>query len=307
MTTYSAYGLIIESDIEIPELAQSPAAARKPDVCIRFATVPALADESAGSGGGGYACRLGSREMIYTRDHCGRFLVRDGLEIEVDPDPEAEDRVWRLSLFGPALGLLLIQRGLLVLHGGAVAWPGGAVLLLGPGGSGKSTLTAELCRQGGGLLTDDVVAIDMDGPVPLVVPGVPILKLWPDAVDRAPEGAWTRVLHPDYEKVGRRVDDSVLAGATPVTRIFVLQGGPRVALKALSGAESFRALMISLFAARYGETFVAGLDGREMLRMTSRLLALAPVEALQRPQDLAFLEESAAMIIASLRSDDVEQ
>jgi hypothetical protein len=305
MATYTAYGLIIDSDVEIPELALSPTGGREPDVRIRRAAVPAMAGD--GDGGSGRAYRLSSREMVYSMDQCGRFLVRDGVEIEVDPDPEIEDRVWRLSLFGPALGLLLIQRGFLVLHGGAVVWPGGAVLLLGPGGSGKSTLTAELCRQGGGLLTDDVVAIDMNGPVPRVLPGVPLLKLWPDAVDDAPAGAWTQVLHPDYEKVGRRLEDADLADAAPVARIFVLQGGPRVAREALSGAEAFRALMFSLFAARYGDAFVAGLDGRDLLRKVTRLLELAPVEVLQRPQDRALLAETAKMVIASVRPADTEQ
>jgi hypothetical protein len=305
MATYTAYGLIIESDLEIPELALSHVAGREPDVRIRRAAVPAVADD--GRDGSGCAYRLNSREMLYTRDHCGLFLVRDGLEIEVDPAPEAEDRVWRLSLFGPALGLLLIQRGFLVLHGGAVVCPGGAVLLLGPGGSGKSTLTAELCRRGGGLLTDDVVAIDMDGPVPRVLPGVPLLKLWPDAVDDAPAGAWTQVLHPDYEKVGRRLEDADLAGAAPVAGIFVLQGGPRVARETLSGVQAFRALMASLFAARYGDSFVAGLDGQDLLRKVARLLEHARVEVLQRPQDRAFLAETAKMILASLQPADTEQ
>lgn len=305
MATYTAYGLVIESDVEIPELALSPTGGQEPDVRIRRAAAPAMADD--GRDGSGCAYRLNSREMLYTRDHCGRFLVRDGREIEVDPAPEAEDRVWRLSLFGPALGLLLVQRGLLVLHGGAVVCPGGAILLLGPGGSGKSTLTAELCRQGGGLLTDDVVAIDMDGPVPRVLPGVPLLKLWPDAVNNAPEGAWTQVLHPDYKKVGRRLEDSVLASAAPVAAIFVLQGGRQVAREPLSGAEAFRAVLASLFAARYGEAFVAGLDGRDLLRKVTRLLQHSRVEILRRPQDRAFLEETAEMIIVSLQPADTEQ
>lgn len=294
MPRYSAYGLLIDSDIEIPELVRFADEGSARHLSIRLAPVPAVGDDDRSDTGQAY--RLNDREMVYARHRCGRFLVRDGAEIDVDPEPGVEERVWRLSLFGPALGLLMIQRGYLVLHGGAVAWPEGAAILLGPGGSGKSTLTAELCQQGGRLLTDDVVVIDMSAAEPLALPGVPLLKLWPDAVERAPSGAWTKVLHPDFQKMGRRLDDSVLAGATPVARIFVLGQGPRIECEMLAGVDSFRAVMLSLFAARYGESFVSGLDGRDMLCQVTRLLENAPVELLRRPQDRGLLAETARMV-----------
>ncbi len=300
MPCYHAYTLVLDSELDIPELPLAPASAEEPDIRCRWASVPP-APETQADAEDGQAYRLSADEILYVKQHCGRFLVRAGREILVEAEPGVEERVVRLSLFGPALALALLQRGLLILHGGAVAIGDQAVLVLGPSGTGKSTMTAELCHQGGRILTDDVVVMDTSASTIRVLPGVPLLKLWPDAVDDAPEGTWTEVLHPDFDKVGRRMDDAQLAGPTPVARIFLLGGGDDLARVPLGGADAFRAIMMSLFAARYGEAFVSGLDKRAMLGQVTRLLETAPVEVLRRPKDRGLLAASATMVIDSLQ------
>jgi hypothetical protein len=53
---------------------------------------------------------------------------------------------------------------LLVVHGAGVVSPDGTgLLLIGPGGSGKTTLAAALNAEGLPLLHDDVVPVDLDG------------------------------------------------------------------------------------------------------------------------------------------------
>ncbi len=299
MPKYTAYGLTIHSEFEIPELAAARAVGSVADVRIRYAEVPAVPEN--GQRTQGIAFRLNDQEMVYSKTQCGRFLVRNGVDMEVDPDEGVDGRVLRLSLFGPAFGLLLIQRGFLLLHGGAVAFPEGTVLLLGPGGSGKSTLTAELCALGGKLLTDDVVAIDVGHSPPVVMPGVPILKLWPDAVQDAPEGIWTRTLHPDFDKLGRRMADSDLSSPWPVARAFQLRVGEQLIREPLAGAGAFQPLMGSLYAARYGQEFVAGLDGRDLLAKFNRLLQHAPLELLWRPVDRGLLRQTGEMVVGSLK------
>jgi hypothetical protein len=298
MPVYSAYGLIIESELEIPELAVPGDTSLSHDVSIRYGRVPDVSGQ--GDEEQGFAVLLSEGEAVYAKGRCGRFLVRDGNEILVEPDEGIEDRIVRLSLFGPALALILIQRGFLVLHGGAVAFPGGTVILLGPGGAGKSTLTGELCKQGGKLFSDDVVALDMSQSPPLVMPGVPLLKLWLDAVEGAPGGVWTQTLHPDFDKVGRRLDDSTLSAPAPVSRIFVLAVSKEMARTAVSGEEAFRLLLASLFAARYGDNYINKMNATELLARLSRLMQYAPVEVLRRPNDPQLLPDSAAMIIDSL-------
>ena len=51
------------------------------------------------------------------------------------------------------------------LHSGVVAWEGSAILLPGRTFSGKSTLVAELVRQGAGYYSDEYAVLDLSGQV----------------------------------------------------------------------------------------------------------------------------------------------
>jgi ABC-type glutathione transport system ATPase component len=74
----------------------------------------------------------------------GAFLVRGGREIMIDAVPGVDARTLRLSLLGPALALVLHQRGRFVLHASTVAVAGSAIAFLGEKGWGKSTIAAAL-------------------------------------------------------------------------------------------------------------------------------------------------------------------
>ena len=52
---------------------------------------------------------------------------------------------------------------LMVVHGAGLVVRGKGVLLVGPGGSGKTTLAAAINAQGANLLSDDVVPVDKNG------------------------------------------------------------------------------------------------------------------------------------------------
>ena len=55
-----------------------------------------------------------------------------------------------------------VRRVLLWLHAAAVERDGTAMLLAGPSGQGKSTLTSLLCRRGWRMMSDDVAPVRMD-------------------------------------------------------------------------------------------------------------------------------------------------
>jgi hypothetical protein len=68
-----------------------------------------------------------------------------------------------IFLAGNVLALLLTLRGLEVLHGSAVAVGDSAVAFVGHSNAGKSTLAGEACAAGASLVTDDVLALEIDG------------------------------------------------------------------------------------------------------------------------------------------------
>lgn len=69
-----------------------------------------------------------------------------------------------------------MQRSLFVLHAGMVAWDGRAVLLPGERGSGKSTLTLWLSRNGARYFGDDLLLVDFHNDEILAFPKAVTLK-----------------------------------------------------------------------------------------------------------------------------------
>jgi len=166
--------------------------------------------------------------LILSVPEVARYRIEGGHEILIDPAPGASERNLRVFLLGSAMGALLHQRGLLPLHANAVAFSGRAVAFLGRSGAGKSTLAEWFAGRGHQVLCDDVCAIGFDeAGAPAVLPGVPRLRLWKDALarsGRAPE---------DYERSfdGQDKYDVPVAatrpdGPLPLAACYVLAGAP---------------------------------------------------------------------------------
>lgn len=121
--------------------------------------------------------------------------------------------------------MLLHQRGRLVLHASAVAMNGGGALFLGASGWGKSTLLAALAARGHSPVADDVAAVDADAAHPVLLPGIPQLKLLPETVSFLGSDAarWARV-HSRSEKRVQRLPKGDSQSTFPVRRIYVLAG-----------------------------------------------------------------------------------
>jgi hypothetical protein len=175
--SYLAYGVGIRAAMPLPELMEEKAA--KTEVSIRFGRVD-LPFEASKKDWGHFS--LAPKEDYLFWQGIGSFLVRGGRDIVVDPSPDLDERMLRLFILGPALAMLLHQRGRLLLHASAVAVGDEAVLFLGNVGWGKSTMAAALHARGHALVTDDVAALQVEKSCPILFPGLPQLKLWPEVL-----------------------------------------------------------------------------------------------------------------------------
>jgi hypothetical protein len=249
MHSYSAYGLCIKSEIPLPELVPSDKPAG--DVAIRIGKLdhfPAKPIQKNGCW-----CHVTLKEIFFYWEQVGKFSVRNGKEITVDPWPVVEHKIIRLLLLGTVLGALLQQRKSVVLHAGAVGLNGSSIAFLGDKGTGKSSMVAAFIAKGYHILADDLVAIQSGGKGKLITfPAFPQLKLWPDTLSFMGDDLekWHR-LHPDVEKRVRLIDDVFQTAPVLLKGIYVLKEGATLEIQSIPRREAFIELLRHLYFAKY--------------------------------------------------------
>lgn len=283
MFTYTAFGLIIQSELPLPEL-QIISGDAAPDLTIQLGSLAPLGAQRS------FELHEGEARLFWPE--CGVYAVRSGSAIIVDPHPAADPSVVRLPILGTALAVALHQRGQFVLHANAVAVNGKTIVIVGDKGRGKSTLTAALCAGGHMLVADDVVAIDPQCPQPYVTPGFAQIKIWPDsAAASLGEVAQLPRLATGYDKLAWRPSAHFAAEPQLLQRIYVLDWGAEPFVRSLPPQAMIAQLITHTYVARFGEAWLWGADRASHLRHTAWVLRHAPLAALERPHSLARLPE----------------
>lgn len=136
------------------------------------------------------ACEANIGEYLLRVPGTGRFYVRDGEEVIIEPEAGAPELNIRAYLLGNIFSVLCHQRGLLPLHASAITSRHGAVAFLGDSGVGKSSLAAVLGRRGYPIVADDICLVDPEAPLSRrVIPVAPWLKLWQPTLDHLGESS----------------------------------------------------------------------------------------------------------------------
>jgi hypothetical protein len=177
MYTYWAYGLGIYSEIELVNI---PIVKMDEDISIRCAPIDIRSDRPELPPP---FLQFDPDAVVFHIPEVGRFSVRDGREITVEPEKGSDPDVVREYLLGAGMAIVLHQRGRLVLHASAVNVNGSAIAFLGVSGAGKSTTALTLMERGYPLLVDDLAAIDVQQNEALIHPGFPRLKISPEISD----------------------------------------------------------------------------------------------------------------------------
>lgn len=240
----------------------------------------------------------------------GRFEVSPGA-IEID---------WMAGgtgaphyLFTYALPLWLETEGVPVLHASAVSIDGRGVAFVGPSGTGKSVLCAELLRHGCGFVADDGLALRRHATGGWECsPGPPLLRLWPSALARLPVeaggaaeaiGELPRV-HESIEKrwiapaERPRGDGSARARDLPLAAVYVLRrraetsGG--VAVTSLAPRDA----LVELLGQGVAGAPAAALGGSaRRLDLLTDLARKVPVRRLDYPSG----PDTAALVLDAIR------
>lgn len=173
---YRIFGITIESELLLPELVPSDGA---PDARIVYGIAPRELD--------GAHVRHDRRQVapgqfLLNVAGVGRYYLRNGDYIVIEPVGSADESEIRLFLLGTVMAALLLQRGVMPIHGSAVVMNERAVIITGCSGAGKSTLLGALRNRGAPFLTDDLAAVTIDETgAPWVQSGYPQQKLRQDS------------------------------------------------------------------------------------------------------------------------------
>lgn len=303
MYKYFAYGLTIHSSLCLPELETS--SGTKADVTIRVGEIAwsfaAVADRWSDF-------HITHEEAYLCWHTVGKFWVRSGNEIIIDPLPDLDERIIRLPLLGAVMAVLLHQRGYLVLHASAIALGDRAIAFVGEKGQGKSTMAATLHAQGHQLLADDIVAIDFDhSGHPIVVPGFPQFKLWSDAVVAIGDNPETLpCVHPQVDKRSHRINNRFAQTVSPLERVYVLQHGTEIQIQQLNPQQTILHLIANSYMSRFGNQVLQGTEAANHLRQCITLAKQIPIFALQRPRSLKLLPTIASLIETDLVDSDLK-
>lgn len=164
---YALHGLIVQSPFPLDGVVLAKPSAK---VGIEIVIVDELAwpsssrrtilayDDNEAS-----VCSVESedRSVIVSFPGHARFRIspsRDRIEVWA-PDPDAFEMA-RILLQGWVMTMTLMLRGYVVIHATAVDFDRGCVAFLADSGMGKSTIAAMLIRDGGKLVSDDVLRIE---------------------------------------------------------------------------------------------------------------------------------------------------
>ncbi len=212
---YAAYNLGIRSEIPLPELA--PAGAGN-DFEIRLVQPDGLIEERRIEWSDGPPC-----EARFSYPGVARFIVREGQEIGIAPDPRGDPAIYRLYVQGMMLAAALYQRGYFVLHASVVDLRGRAIAFMGHVGAGKSTFASAFRARGFKILADDNAAIQLEGPPPLVMPAFPSLKVYPEvARSLGFEPSLLQPMHRSQIKEAQSVRDAFSSAPLPLDAIYLL-------------------------------------------------------------------------------------
>jgi hypothetical protein len=149
-------------------------------VVIRRASIPEALPSGASRFPDG---QYNGKQVLLDFPGVGRFLIRNGNEIFVDPAPSSDEGEIRAYLLGTAFGILSHQRGIPPLHASAIDVRDGCVAFIGASGVGKSTLVAALAARAHQVIADDVCFLKLsDNGDVQAWPGVRRIRLWEDAM-----------------------------------------------------------------------------------------------------------------------------
>lgn len=285
--SYYAYGLHINSDVELTELAHKKGNA---DVKIRLGDLSRFnADRSQN-----YTLLATPNEFCRNWRSIGTFYVENGCRVTIDPDPAVKKSSLSPFITGPIMACVLHQLGTMVLHSSAVSLKEKGIAFLAESGVGKSTLAAFLQKRGAALITDDILPVYFEPAGVKTVAGYAQLRLWTDSLDTlGVEAAKLKKVNEFVEKRFYPITQNLDSALIDLKALYVIYEGDEIGIERMNLAEAFIEIVRNSYLSRYIDATERTADH---FKNCEKLIKTLPVFKLTRPKNYEVLPQVAEMI-----------
>lgn len=288
MNYYKIYGVVMASDVEFPQLIEvkDNLEIMKVDISVYEGIVPErLKNENE------CFSKIDKKESYFSNSYC-YFWIKDGKELIYQEKKICTIKKLSSYILGWGLAILFYQRDMLSMHCSGVSDENGAILISGLSGSGKSTITNILLKEGYHLMADDVMVVDVDAidetgnNIAIAYPAFPFQKLCLNEIKE--RGISTEDLIYVDEKKDKYLVPYEGAFSTEGVKIrgIIILGytlKDDIEIKEITGVKKFLECMKALFLAPLlkGELYDT-VNGEKGLKLAS----LVPMYEILRPRDV---------------------
>jgi hypothetical protein len=300
MPIYQIAGIVLDSPIELPNLAQSLASADlQPDLIIEITNIPILStlEPLRPFAGGRIQWLKQGFRLIYPR--VGEMVILAN-KVYWQPQAPQDIKGFRTFLVNTLLPAYAVLRGMLPLHISAVSVAGHAIAFQGKSGAGKSTLAALLMKRGFSVITEDLGIIELGKEQAIMRTGLPYFRLWKNSfkhLNETPSQQNMAWLHKG--KFYRTIEgDELCSQPQPIRAIYFLQEpeqGDEIRIETISGFSAANALLKSRF---FGVTQHCETQTKRIFDETMTLANQTRCFNLIRPKNFAQVEQVIDTLIA---------
>jgi len=288
--TYSAFGLIISSEIEIPEFVISK---EKSNVTICYGNVPKTLKKTEHEG---FRYQISKNEFLIKYSTWATYFVCNGEKVIIQPEKNADERDIRAFILSTVIAIVLHQRGLLPLHTSGIVYKNKGVLFAGNSGIGKSTIAIALNKKYKyKFISDDITVISEQNAAPIIYSSFPSVKLWQDSLDMLKiSNNKLPLIRKDVNKFRYNTNTDFYSGILNPYAIFVIENNVqnKVEIIEIKGVEKFNIVRNHIFRAK----MIKELYSNEHFKLLTLFLNSAKCYKILRPKDVNTINELSSMI-----------
>lgn len=288
---YKVFGLIIQSEIELPELLKAEADSEI-DIFVKNGDVTEVPSDQADT--------VHANNMALTHDSFYQrvpevvdFFVKHKAKTHITVDVKDLEKMYTVYayLYGSIFSAALNLNNQFALHASAAVVDGKLNLFCGESGIGKSTLAMRLNNKGYRLFSDDkcVLRKDLEADCFLVEPTIQIVRLWDDATEKLSSKELLADKSPIIDKANKYqykiAEEDMMKEPMPISKIYILQNiSEDKTLKCIELKGMAKLALLHLQAHR--RRYINGFGKSEIFwKFLSDIIAEIPVYVVRRPEN----------------------